>query len=261
MPKRIYCGNLSFQATEDEVRSLFEPHGEVTSVHMVMDRETGRARGFAFVEMADDQAAAAAIQALDGQRHLERNLKVNEAQPREERGGGGGRRRRSRRRWRRRRCGGGRGGWRRAAAASAAAAAPRTPAAVVRRRRSRWSQPRTAAARGRRGPGWRCVSTRPRRRVISAASGSAERAVREQAVERVDALLARRARSGRARRGASAARAGRSRRPPRPRARRGRAPRPRRARAARRRARRCGSGTRVFVGPWGSTTLSERPQG
>ena len=89
MGKRIYCGNLSFQATEDEVRSLFEPHGEVTSVHMVMDRETGRARGFAFVEMADEQAAAAAIQALDGQRHLERNLKVNEAQPREERGGGG----------------------------------------------------------------------------------------------------------------------------------------------------------------------------
>jgi RNA recognition motif-containing protein len=90
MGKRIYCGNLSFQVTEDDVRSLFEPHGEVTSVHMVMDKETGRPRGFAFVEMADEKAAAEAIQALDGQRHLERNLKVNEAQPREERGGRGG---------------------------------------------------------------------------------------------------------------------------------------------------------------------------
>jgi RNA recognition motif-containing protein len=91
MVKRIYCGNLSFQATEDDVRGLFEAHGDVTSVHMVMDRETGRPRGFAFVEMADDAAAMKAIQALDGARHLERNLKVNEAQPREERGGGGGR--------------------------------------------------------------------------------------------------------------------------------------------------------------------------
>jgi RNA recognition motif-containing protein len=90
MGKRIYCGNLSFNATEEEVRGLFEPHGEVTSVHMVMDRETNRPRGFAFVEMADEKAASAAIQALDGQRHLERNLKVNEAKPREERGGGGG---------------------------------------------------------------------------------------------------------------------------------------------------------------------------
>ena len=92
MGKRIYCGNLSFQATEEEVRGLFEPHGEVVSVHMVMDRETGRPRGFAFVEMADEKAAATAIQALDGSRHLERNLKVNEAKPREERGGGGGER-------------------------------------------------------------------------------------------------------------------------------------------------------------------------
>ena len=89
MGKRIYCGNLSFQATEEEVRTLFEPHGEVTSVHMVMDRETGRPRGFAFVEMADEGAASKAIQALDGARHMERNLKVNEAKPREERGGGG----------------------------------------------------------------------------------------------------------------------------------------------------------------------------
>ena len=92
MGKRIYCGNLSFQSTQDDVRELFTPHGEVTDVHIVMDRETGRSRGFAFVEMATDQAAKAAITALDGQPHQGRNLKINEAQPREEggRGGGGG---------------------------------------------------------------------------------------------------------------------------------------------------------------------------
>jgi RNA recognition motif-containing protein len=90
MGKRIYCGNLSFRATEDDVRELFSQYGEVTDVHLVIDRETGRSRGFAFVEMATDQQAAAAVQALDGYRHQERNLKVNEAQPREARGGGGG---------------------------------------------------------------------------------------------------------------------------------------------------------------------------
>jgi RNA recognition motif-containing protein len=91
MGKRIYCGNLSFRATEDEVRALFAQHGEVTDVHLVIDRDTGRSRGFAFVEMATDQQAAAAIKALDGYRHQDRNLKVNEAQPRSEgRGGGGG---------------------------------------------------------------------------------------------------------------------------------------------------------------------------
>src|SRR5437870_2508499 len=89
MGKRIYCGNLSFQATEDDVRGLFAPHGEVTDVHVVMDRETGRSRGFAFVEMSNEAQAKAAITALDGFRHQDRNLKVNEAQPREERGGGG----------------------------------------------------------------------------------------------------------------------------------------------------------------------------
>jgi RNA recognition motif-containing protein len=90
MGKRIYCGNLSFRATEDDVRELFKAHGEVTDVHLVMDRETGRSRGFAFVEMGTDAQAKAAIAALDGFRHQDRNLKVNEAQPREERGGGGG---------------------------------------------------------------------------------------------------------------------------------------------------------------------------
>jgi RNA recognition motif-containing protein len=90
MGKRIYVGNLSFQATEDDVRTLFGQHGQVTSVHMVMDRETGRPRGFAFVEMSTDEQAQKAIKALDGQNHGGRNLKVNEAQPREDRGGGGG---------------------------------------------------------------------------------------------------------------------------------------------------------------------------
>ena len=90
MGKRIYCGNLSFQSSEDDVRALFSPHGEVTDVHLVMDRETGRSRGFAFVEMATDDQARAAISALDGQPAGGRTLKVNEAQPREPRGGGGG---------------------------------------------------------------------------------------------------------------------------------------------------------------------------
>ena len=90
MGKRIYCGNLSFQSSEDDVRALFAPHGEVTDVHIVMDRETGRSRGFAFVEMATDDQAKAAIKALDGTAAGGRNLKVNEAQPREDRSGGGG---------------------------------------------------------------------------------------------------------------------------------------------------------------------------
>lgn len=90
MGKRIYCGNLSFQSSEDDIRALFTAHGEVTNIHVVMDRETGRPRGFAFVEMATDEQAATAIRALDGQNAGGRNLKVNEAQPREERGGGGG---------------------------------------------------------------------------------------------------------------------------------------------------------------------------
>jgi RNA recognition motif-containing protein len=88
MSKRIYCGNLTFQATEDDVRTLFTPFGEVTDVHVVMDRETGRSRGFAFAEMATPDQAKAAIAALDGKAHEGRNLKVSEAQAREERGGG-----------------------------------------------------------------------------------------------------------------------------------------------------------------------------
>ncbi len=89
MPKRIYIGNLPFSATEDEVRELFGKHGEVVTVNLIMDRETGRPRGFGFVEM-DDAGAAAAISALDGTEMDGRNLRVNEARAREERGGGRG---------------------------------------------------------------------------------------------------------------------------------------------------------------------------
>jgi RNA recognition motif-containing protein len=85
--KKIYVGNLPFSATEDEIRGLFERHGSVTSVSLINDRETGRPRGFGFVEM-DEAGADAAIQALDGKDFGGRSLRVNEAQDR--RGGGGG---------------------------------------------------------------------------------------------------------------------------------------------------------------------------
>jgi RNA recognition motif-containing protein len=91
MSNRIYCGNLPFQSSQDDVRALFAPHGDVTDVHLVLDRETGRSRGFAFVEMASGDDAKAAIEALNGRAIGGRNLKVNEAQPREERGGFGSR--------------------------------------------------------------------------------------------------------------------------------------------------------------------------
>ena len=87
----IYVGNLSFEAQESDVRELFAAHGTVDKVNLVTDRETGRPRGFGFVEMADDNEGRAAISALDGQDHQGRSLKVNEAKPRENRGGGGGR--------------------------------------------------------------------------------------------------------------------------------------------------------------------------
>ena len=87
MSKKLYVGNLSFDATETEVRELFEKHGTVESIAMITDRDSGRFRGFGFVEM-EDSAANAAIKALDGQDMNGRALKVNEAKPREERGGG-----------------------------------------------------------------------------------------------------------------------------------------------------------------------------
>lgn len=81
MTKSLYVGNLPWSATEEEVRSLFATHGNVTSVKLVSDRETGRARGFGFVEM-DDSDAASAVEALDGTSFGGRTLRVNEAQPR-----------------------------------------------------------------------------------------------------------------------------------------------------------------------------------
>lgn len=81
----IYVGNLPWSATEEEVHDLFAPHGTVESVRLITDRDTGRARGFGFVEM-DDEGAAAAIGALDGTEMGGRALKINEAKPREPRG-------------------------------------------------------------------------------------------------------------------------------------------------------------------------------
>ena len=86
----IYVGNLAFTATDEDLRSAFEQFGEVTSVSIIQDRETGRSRGFAFVEMADGEQAKEAIENLDGASISGRNVKVNEARPREPRGGGGG---------------------------------------------------------------------------------------------------------------------------------------------------------------------------
>ena len=87
--KKLYVGNLPFSVTDQEVTDLFGQHGTVHSVALINDRETGRPRGFGFVEM-DDDAAMAAIQALDGQEMGGRALRVNEAQERPRRGGGGG---------------------------------------------------------------------------------------------------------------------------------------------------------------------------
>lgn len=86
MGKRLYVGNLPFSVTEEDLREVFERHGTVTRVDVITDRETGRPRGFAFVEMDDPRAAEGAIDALDGQDFGGRNLRVNEAQ---ERSGGG----------------------------------------------------------------------------------------------------------------------------------------------------------------------------
>ncbi len=88
--KKLYVGNLPFSSTEDELRTIFENHGSVASVNVITDRETGRARGFAFVEMEDASAADAAMQALDGSDLGGRNIRVNEAQDKRQGGGGGG---------------------------------------------------------------------------------------------------------------------------------------------------------------------------
>jgi RNA recognition motif-containing protein len=99
MAKNIYVGNLNYDTTEATLQELFAAHGEVTSVNVITDRYSGRPRGFAFVEMATDEAAAAAIAALDGQNVDGRTLKVNEAKPRQPRGGGNRGGGRDRNRW------------------------------------------------------------------------------------------------------------------------------------------------------------------
>ncbi len=94
----IYVGNLSYQVTQDALTGVFKEYGEVKRVQIPTDRETGRMRGFAFVEMGSDAEELAAIEALDGAEWMGRDLKVNKAKPKEDRGGGYG-------------GGGGRGGY------------------------------------------------------------------------------------------------------------------------------------------------------
>jgi RNA recognition motif-containing protein len=93
MGKKLYVGNLSYDVTNESLQALFAQHGTVDSAQVITDRDTGRSKGFGFVEMANDAEAQAAITALNGQQHNNRQLTVNEARPREERprsGGGGG---------------------------------------------------------------------------------------------------------------------------------------------------------------------------
>src|SRR5690348_12568461 len=94
MGNKIYVGNLSYETQSSDLEQLFAPHGSVQSAQIINDRDTGRSKGFGFVEMSSDQEAQAAIAALNGQQNDGRALTVNEAKPREERprgGGGGGR--------------------------------------------------------------------------------------------------------------------------------------------------------------------------
>ena len=87
---RIYVGNLSYDTSEQELRSTFEAHGQVQEVTMIQDRDTGRPKGFAFVEMPTGEEAQAAVSTLNGQELAGRAITVNEARPRQERGSGGG---------------------------------------------------------------------------------------------------------------------------------------------------------------------------
>ncbi len=87
---KIYVGNCPFSVTEEQLRDVFSAYGEVSSVSVITDRDTGRPRGFAFVEMSEPSAAADAIRALDGTQLGGRALKVNEAQDKQRSGGGGG---------------------------------------------------------------------------------------------------------------------------------------------------------------------------
>ena len=91
MGKKLYVGNLTYEVTASELEALFGQHGTVESAQVIADRDTGRSKGFAFVEMKTEQEAQAATAALNGKELRGRALTVNEAKPRESRGGGGGR--------------------------------------------------------------------------------------------------------------------------------------------------------------------------
>ncbi len=90
MGKKLYVGNLSYDVSSSDLEALLSPHGTVQSAEVIMDRDTGRSKGFGFVEMGSDAEAQTAISAMDGQEQGGRALKVNEAKPREPRSGGGG---------------------------------------------------------------------------------------------------------------------------------------------------------------------------
>ena len=89
MGKKLYVGNLAYSVTDGTLEQMFAPYGSVQSVQVIMDRDTGRSKGFGFIEMGSDDEAQAAIAALNGANVDGRNLTVNEAKPREDRGGGG----------------------------------------------------------------------------------------------------------------------------------------------------------------------------
>jgi cold-inducible RNA-binding protein len=91
MGKKLYVGNLAYSITDGSLEQMFAGHGSVQSAQVIMDRDTGRSKGFGFVEMSSDHEAQSAISALNGTNVDGRNLTVNEAKPRENRGGNGGR--------------------------------------------------------------------------------------------------------------------------------------------------------------------------
>jgi RNA recognition motif-containing protein len=88
--KKVYVGNLNYSTTSADLEQMFAPYGKVESATVIEDRDSGRSKGFGFVEMSNDAEAQAAIAALNGKEVDGRTLKVNEARPREDRGGGGG---------------------------------------------------------------------------------------------------------------------------------------------------------------------------
>lgn len=89
MSKKLYVGNLAYSVTSSNLEQMFTSHGQIRSAEVIMDRTSGRSKGFGFVEMETDDEAEAAIAALNGQQHEGRELTVNEAKPRENRSGGG----------------------------------------------------------------------------------------------------------------------------------------------------------------------------